>query len=529
MLILAASESNEQRRDGEEGKNRAKRERADSEACRRRWPSGTATGSAVRADAAMPPSPICVRCGKDGTGPTNFLLTCSECRRAWHHRCHVPPVEEADLIARVKATMANDVDNGLDGWMCKRCKKNQGKATGGGRAPAPAPAPAASTAQPTASSKDADISHIPRKRPAEPEAAEVQPGPVSAKPAAPAQPLRPQAPAANFQPYERPPHMREASEAISNPSKSAPQPLPRPPTGSSNGLLTKSARNHHPPVQNKATIPQAGPSRRQDTSYVTPGNASTATVPDSQDPRARSSSQTGRPPMQRARDAPPHHTRNVPPPAPPAPPPPPPPPSAAPSIPFASTGLPDFRSISSRMRASGRLDPPAFERALAQVSSSTITGTAPAPANQPQVRTPAPRASSPAPAPEPGPAQAKPEVEDYDIEDLYWPPRAPAGPNTRAITLEPAPAAPEASFPTPMSLSPAPAPHTGKLPSEYIRAKCDTEAEAALVRAWARLRVRDADPDAPRRARKARARKATRREKREREFVMVGDCVLAGA
>ncbi|EGO23965.1 hypothetical protein SERLADRAFT_470519 [Serpula lacrymans var. lacrymans S7.9] len=69
----------------------------------------------------------CVRCDLSHSGPPAFLLTCSECRRAWHHRCHVPPVEDAELIQRIRATTEHDIDNGLEKWVCKRCKKNKGK------------------------------------------------------------------------------------------------------------------------------------------------------------------------------------------------------------------------------------------------------------------------------------------------------------------------------------------------------------------------------------------------------------------
>ena len=44
----------------------------------------------------MPPSETvstlkkCNRCGGQDTGPANFLLTCSDCRRSFHHRPCTP-------------------------------------------------------------------------------------------------------------------------------------------------------------------------------------------------------------------------------------------------------------------------------------------------------------------------------------------------------------------------------------------------------------------------------------------------------
>jgi len=55
------------------------------------------------------------------------LLCCCECRKHWHHRCHIPPVEDGELVRRLRATNDNDIDNGLDGWACRRCLRTAGK------------------------------------------------------------------------------------------------------------------------------------------------------------------------------------------------------------------------------------------------------------------------------------------------------------------------------------------------------------------------------------------------------------------
>ncbi|KAF8443096.1 hypothetical protein L210DRAFT_852619, partial [Boletus edulis BED1] len=68
-------------------------------------------------------SPSCQRCGLGNSGPQAFLLTCRGCRKTWHHRCHQPPVEDQDLIQRIRATRSGDTSNDLSTWMCRRCKK----------------------------------------------------------------------------------------------------------------------------------------------------------------------------------------------------------------------------------------------------------------------------------------------------------------------------------------------------------------------------------------------------------------------
>ncbi|KAI9568601.1 hypothetical protein HD554DRAFT_2099360 [Boletus coccyginus] len=65
----------------------------------------------------------CQRCRQTGSGPQAFLLTCQGCSKTWHHRCHMPPVEDEDLIQLIRATTRGDKDNDLSSWMCRRCRK----------------------------------------------------------------------------------------------------------------------------------------------------------------------------------------------------------------------------------------------------------------------------------------------------------------------------------------------------------------------------------------------------------------------
>lgn len=87
---------------------------------------------------------VCTRCHKTHSGPQSFLLTCFGCEKTWHHRtrypqavtncltksivgCHQPPVPDSELVARIKAFTDGDIENGLDGWTCRRCVKRRGK------------------------------------------------------------------------------------------------------------------------------------------------------------------------------------------------------------------------------------------------------------------------------------------------------------------------------------------------------------------------------------------------------------------
>lgn len=71
----------------------------------------------------------CNRCSQSSSTPENFLLLCRSCKKYWHHRCHPPPLEDDDLLRLIRSQNAGDRENGLHGWKCKRCVKNQAAET----------------------------------------------------------------------------------------------------------------------------------------------------------------------------------------------------------------------------------------------------------------------------------------------------------------------------------------------------------------------------------------------------------------
>lgn len=76
--------------------------------------------------------PACHRCSKSHHSPHAFLLTCCNCRRTWHHRCHIPPVGDEELIHRIRATTAGNKAEDLSTWVCKRCKERDGQRSNSG-------------------------------------------------------------------------------------------------------------------------------------------------------------------------------------------------------------------------------------------------------------------------------------------------------------------------------------------------------------------------------------------------------------
>ncbi|KAI0045887.1 hypothetical protein FA95DRAFT_79147 [Auriscalpium vulgare] len=135
----------------------------------------------------------CHRCGKNDSSNRNFMLTCRACRRAWHHRCHIPVIDDRTLIVMINATVAGTVAEGLESWECRRCRKKQApvvpstatRITHPARiclsdattlpsapsSPLPAPSPSPASNPPIAKNAQddrSDISSLKRPRPADP-------------------------------------------------------------------------------------------------------------------------------------------------------------------------------------------------------------------------------------------------------------------------------------------------------------------------------------------------------------------------
>ncbi|KAF9453906.1 hypothetical protein P691DRAFT_521650 [Macrolepiota fuliginosa MF-IS2] len=73
----------------------------------------------------------CTRCHKSHSTVQAFLLTCHDCHGKWHHRCHMPPVTDQELVLRIKAHNTNDTANGLQAWRCRRCTRDSTASTRG--------------------------------------------------------------------------------------------------------------------------------------------------------------------------------------------------------------------------------------------------------------------------------------------------------------------------------------------------------------------------------------------------------------
>lgn len=58
------------------------------------------------------------------------LVQCGFSPRSNITACAIPVVSDEELIRRIKATNSNDVDNGLDGWVCRKCTRKAAVGSG---------------------------------------------------------------------------------------------------------------------------------------------------------------------------------------------------------------------------------------------------------------------------------------------------------------------------------------------------------------------------------------------------------------
>ncbi|KAJ6502457.1 hypothetical protein C8R45DRAFT_1070890 [Mycena sanguinolenta] len=68
--------------------------------------------------------PPCRVCNKN-YGPddqSHFLLTCHQCNRSWHHRCHQPPIEDAVVFQVYRHFLASPSLK-IPLWTCTKCSR----------------------------------------------------------------------------------------------------------------------------------------------------------------------------------------------------------------------------------------------------------------------------------------------------------------------------------------------------------------------------------------------------------------------
>ncbi|KAJ7509974.1 hypothetical protein B0H11DRAFT_1169068 [Mycena galericulata] len=67
----------------------------------------------------------CLICKESYTIVSNYLLTCYDCRRSWHHRCRMPPISDAELNALFSSFLASGVKTNILLWRCTKCARKQ--------------------------------------------------------------------------------------------------------------------------------------------------------------------------------------------------------------------------------------------------------------------------------------------------------------------------------------------------------------------------------------------------------------------
>ncbi|KDQ62570.1 hypothetical protein JAAARDRAFT_66263 [Jaapia argillacea MUCL 33604] len=70
----------------------------------------------------LPALPRCSVCGSGDSGPLKFLMKCCRCDVYYHHRCHRPFVSDKELVHRIAASTENNLDEGMESWVCASCK-----------------------------------------------------------------------------------------------------------------------------------------------------------------------------------------------------------------------------------------------------------------------------------------------------------------------------------------------------------------------------------------------------------------------
>ncbi|KAJ7449908.1 hypothetical protein FB451DRAFT_743387 [Mycena latifolia] len=69
-----------------------------------------------------PPSCLICKGGKSDVG--NYLLTCVDCGRSWHHQCHQPPIPQQEMEALLRSYLASSRQLRLP-WRCRKCMRKK--------------------------------------------------------------------------------------------------------------------------------------------------------------------------------------------------------------------------------------------------------------------------------------------------------------------------------------------------------------------------------------------------------------------
>ncbi|KAJ7172382.1 hypothetical protein C8R46DRAFT_1348815, partial [Mycena filopes] len=73
--------------------------------------------------------PNCLVCHEDyANDRDNYLLTCDQCDKSWHHRCHEPPIPRATLVRMWTEYLASPQQRLKPQWMCPKCSRRKAAA-----------------------------------------------------------------------------------------------------------------------------------------------------------------------------------------------------------------------------------------------------------------------------------------------------------------------------------------------------------------------------------------------------------------
>ncbi|KAJ6596990.1 hypothetical protein DFH09DRAFT_108131 [Mycena vulgaris] len=66
----------------------------------------------------------CLICHKSEETTRNFLLTCHDCNRTWHHRCHLPQIPDEQVVNLFNAFLKSQTQRRPE-WRCGKCSRKK--------------------------------------------------------------------------------------------------------------------------------------------------------------------------------------------------------------------------------------------------------------------------------------------------------------------------------------------------------------------------------------------------------------------